>query len=229
MAQTREPHLLLLADDVCPVSLDDIAPDMASGRRRLLSVGEKMLGDLSFAGAPLHKIAYAAGLAKKNAVQYHFGGIEGLADAIFAVRQAYIGQRRRELLDRAAARDLLDSVTALLEALYLPMAEQVDAEGRNSYVRFFMQYFVRPGYHAHLDRRMTPQGGPSQEIYQRLSGILGMEYEAVASHIYLLGFPVYAALLERDGQERDARHDIAHTISRAVRLIEPSVLGPRRD
>jgi hypothetical protein len=68
----------------------------------------------------LQEIATVAGQANQYAVQHHFGDLDRLIRAIFALRLRWIHYRRADLLVRVAQLGLLDSVGTLLEALFVP-------------------------------------------------------------------------------------------------------------
>jgi AcrR family transcriptional regulator len=190
--------MLILADAILPRSLDDIGGRETPTRLRLIAAGEKMLGEEGFKGAALHRIAHAAGQKNKYAIQYHFGDLEGLVDAIFALRLKWVEQRRRDLFECARERGLLDSLPALLETLLLPMAEQVDDEGRHSYARFWLQHMARPlrpdDAHAQTRRRR----GPVEYVHVEIARMLELDTETVALRMHLIGSMIYWALIDRD-------------------------------
>lgn len=210
--------MLLLAASAEPMTIDQIVPNELATRRSLVAMGERLFGEHGLEGAALHKIAFAAGQANKYAVQYHFGGQQGLLDTIFTWRQQAMDARRAALLEQVDARAENLNAAALLEALYLPMAEQVDDRGRHSYARFALQYLSRPNYDHYADPRTQPHTGPTGEIYARLAELLSLDYSELTARLHLTNFMMYAALLERDGRAQDeaATISIGDTIARIV-------------
>ncbi|MGE4323668.1 MAG: hypothetical protein AB7E60_11655 [Sphingobium sp.] len=221
--------MLLLASTAEPVTIDHIAPGELATRRSLVAAGERLFGEHGLEGAALHKIAFAAGQANKYAVQYHFGGQQGLVDTIFAWRQRAMDMRRAALLDQAVVLGKSNDITALLEALYLPTAEQVDGRGRHSYARFALQYLSRPNYDHYSDPRTQPHTGPTGKIYGHLASVLALDYAELTARLHLTNYMMYAALLERDGRAREdvAPVSIDNTVARMTPFVA-AVMASRR-
>jgi AcrR family transcriptional regulator len=124
-------------------------PKLAPGieaRARILDAAEQLLGEHGLDGASLREISAAAGQANTSAVQYHFGGKEGLVAAIITRRRESFKPRRRALLADIEARGKLGDARELLHVFLLPLAEATDAKGRHVYARFFIQYLVQLRY-----------------------------------------------------------------------------------
>lgn len=112
-------------------------------RRALMATAERMLGDLGIEGASLHAIARAAGQANKYAVQYHFVDKAGLIREILGSRLAAIELRRGALMAQADRAGALGDLRTLVEAMFLPLVEQVDDDGRRSFARFLLQFHTQ--------------------------------------------------------------------------------------
>ncbi|MDT3442920.1 helix-turn-helix domain-containing protein [Pseudofrankia sp. BMG5.37] len=127
---------------------DDLSVARTGGatRQALLVTAERMFGDLGIDAVSLLAIVREAGLGNKNAIQYHFGSKEGLIKAIIRSRAERIEQRRAELLVDAAAAGRLSDVGTLVEAMFLPVADQVDAAGQYTFARFLLQFLNHPGF-----------------------------------------------------------------------------------
>lgn len=125
---------------------DELSATRAGTRRALLVTAERMFGDLGIDAVSLLAIAREAGQGNKNAVQYHFGSKEGLIRAIIRARADRIEQRRAELLVEAGAAGQLSDVGTLVEAMFLPVIDQVDADGRYTFARFLLQFLNHPGF-----------------------------------------------------------------------------------
>lgn len=91
----------------------------SDARGRILDVAETEFADHGFAGASLRRIAEQAGVAAAL-VHYHFGGKEGLFDAVVERRAEFVNRRREEAL--AALPD-----AGLEEVLYALMRPAVEA------------------------------------------------------------------------------------------------------
>jgi len=122
-----------------------LAPGIEA-KTRILDAAELLLGERGLEGASLREISAAAGQANTSAVQYHFGGKEGLIAALIAREVDRFEPRRRELLAAIEARGKPADVREVLKVLFLPLAEASDANGRHVYARFLMQFFVQIRY-----------------------------------------------------------------------------------
>jgi AcrR family transcriptional regulator len=115
-------------------------------RARILDAAEQLLGDRGLDGASLREIAAAAGQGNTSAVQYHFGGKDGLVAALIAREVERFEARRLELLAAVEERGQPADVRDVLKVLFLPFAEETDANGRHVYARFLLQYIVQIRY-----------------------------------------------------------------------------------
>lgn len=102
-------------------------------RDRLMAAGERLIGAKGINGVSLEEIARAAGQANKYAVQYHFGGREGLVQHILDTRLAAVEARRAEMLAETDPHE----TAAIVAAFVLPLAE-LGADG--VFPRFLLQF-----------------------------------------------------------------------------------------
>jgi AcrR family transcriptional regulator len=107
--------------------------DLHPTRGALIAAGERLFAERGLHGESLREIGVAAGQRNNNVTQYHFGSKEGLVRAIFEYRSTIVNERRLQLLEAFEEAGSTD-VRALIEAFFLPLAEQI--EQANSYVRF---------------------------------------------------------------------------------------------
>ena len=87
---------------------------------RLLRAAELEMAAHGIYGADLKVIQAVAGQRNKSAINYHFGGRDGLVEAIGVAHRADIDRRRTALLDRLEAdgtTDLGALAAALVELL----------------------------------------------------------------------------------------------------------------
>lgn len=103
-------------------------------RERLMAAGERLIGVKGIDGVALEEIARAAGQANKYAVQYHFGGREGLVQQILDTRMAAVEARRAALLADGDPGD----VAAIVAAFVLPLAE-LGGDG-GAFPRFLLRF-----------------------------------------------------------------------------------------
>jgi AcrR family transcriptional regulator len=112
-------------------------------RAQLAVVAERLFAERGIEAVSLREIGATAGQRNNSVAQYHFGGRQGLIDAIFELRMAPIDRRRHAMLDEMARSDRLGDVRALCEALVLPLVFALDEqEGYCYYARFLAQVYT---------------------------------------------------------------------------------------
>jgi AcrR family transcriptional regulator len=105
--------------------------DAASTREQLLDAGQRLFAEQGAFRAPLKQVVDAAGQRNASALHYHFGGREGLLDAILARYNEPIEAERKVLLDRLHDAGSDDDVRALVTTVVVPLAGQLDTpDGR---------------------------------------------------------------------------------------------------
>ena len=93
----------------------------ASARERILREAERVFGDSGFDGAPMRRIADAAGVPVAL-ISYHFGSKDGLYRAVFDRRAPTIVEQRLAGLAIAMSETDLDRrLELVVKALVLPM------------------------------------------------------------------------------------------------------------
>src|SRR4051812_29870107 len=100
---------------------------------RLVESAEHLVAAQGVEGASMRQIAIDAGQANKNVVQHYFGSKDELIVAVIKHRVQQM-EAARALLAEAAGNSR--DVRALLELLYLPMAELMERDERCQYARF---------------------------------------------------------------------------------------------
>ena len=119
-------------------------------------------------GVSLRQICEAAGTRNNSAVQYHFGGKEGLIQAILEFRIPGIAHRRRLLVAQAPPGDL----RRVVEAHLLPTVEL--AESPDSYYATFLEQLQEFGLDEHPFTRLPEALQAHHHDYIRsLQGLLG--------------------------------------------------------
>lgn len=114
-------------------------PKRTRTRESIVEVAERLWGERGIDAVSLREISAAVGLSNPASVQYHFGGRDELIRAIYAKRLPLIDARRRQLLDAARSHSRTPDLGSLLDCLFRPLLEQVDAGGRHSYASFLRQ------------------------------------------------------------------------------------------
>jgi AcrR family transcriptional regulator len=211
---------LALALPLMPVTMSEIPGPETASKRKLITAGERLLGLKGFGGVALQEIASTAGQANKYAVQYHFGDLDGLIRAIFSIRLRWIHERRAMLLDRARSLGLIDDVDALLEALFVPLAEQIDADGHHSYARFWLQYTARPGYDASNDSLFSIKDTPAEQLFVHLADALRIAGSLAHDRFGVQFSVLIYALIDRDNRRnRGEGPALDLVLVRAIRSV----------
>jgi len=117
----------------------------ADTRDKLVLAAERLFAEKGIDTVSLREINRAAGQKNVAALHYHFGTRDALLTAIFERRMAGINRRRVAMLDAMEAEGPVTEVRAVVAAMVLPLAEQLDppAQGQN-YVRFLAQAMSDP-------------------------------------------------------------------------------------
>lgn len=114
-------------------------------RDKLVAAAERLFAERGADNVSLREINRAAGQKNVAALHYHFGSRRALMVAIFERRMTGINQRRLEMLEDIAAAGREGDVRAIVEAMILPLAEQLSDPARGShYVRFLAQAVADP-------------------------------------------------------------------------------------
>jgi AcrR family transcriptional regulator len=73
------------------------APTVVTTRDRLLRAAETLFAQKGIAYTPAREIVRAAGQRNESALQYHFGGLTGLIDALWAERGSQVNVEREAM------------------------------------------------------------------------------------------------------------------------------------
>ncbi len=92
--------------------------------------------------ASLREIAATAGQRNHHAVQYHFGSRAALVQAVFDHRMIQMERTREGLLNSARATGAPIDTRTLVEAIFLPQIDLIDAQGDHSYAAFLSEYLM---------------------------------------------------------------------------------------
>lgn len=144
-------------------------PRREATRTALIVKAEALIAEFGVDGVSLRQIGVAIGSANNNAVAYHFGGKEELITAIYHYRLPGIEARRAELLAMADVMFARDKLLGLVDALWRPLYEQENEDGKHSYAAFlagvarsgwaWTRYSLGENYHcvvAMIVERMRP-------------------------------------------------------------------------
>lgn len=108
---------------------------------RMIDAAERLAAERGLAGLTVQAVQEAAGQRNKSAVQYHFGGRQGLVDALLAARMAPPSRRRTSML---LALGGAPGTRELVEVLVVPLIESVLARRPSYWARFLIQAIGDP-------------------------------------------------------------------------------------
>lgn len=118
---------------------------MSETRTRLLDAAERLFAARGIHATSAREIVSAAGQRNESAIQYHFGGRDGLIDALHARRLGEVQSVRLMLLDRIEATSERPAVGDLVRVCAGPVAERCrDDAGFRDYLRVFGQLALSP-------------------------------------------------------------------------------------
>jgi len=143
-------------------------------RDQLVSSAETLFAARGLDGVSLSEITRAADQRNASALNYHFGGKEGLLAAILEKHQPALDEERRRMLEKFESIEDA-SLRGLVEVLVLPLAAKLDdPDGGPEYIRVMAQLIGSPT-HSFLTRgtRGMHAGGSRlmRAISQRLANL----------------------------------------------------------
>lgn len=123
-------------------------------REALILAGERLFALEGLDNVSLRQINSAAGQRNSSASHYHFGSKESLLRAIYEYRMEQTDIGRRTRLDQLVAEGRQHDVRGLLEAMIMPLVEQIDqTEGGRHFIRFVAQLYGHPSLNLGLFMR----------------------------------------------------------------------------
>ena len=115
-------------------------------RDKLVTAAERLFAEHGANNVSLREINRAAGQKNVAALHYHFGSRRALTVAIFERRMTGINQRRLAILKSIAESGRNDDIRSVVEAMVVPLAEQLSDPARGGhYVRFLAQAVADTG------------------------------------------------------------------------------------
>lgn len=198
-------------------------------RHALMVAGEYLMGEQGIDTPPLHIIAAEAGQSNKYAVQYHFGDREGLVHAIMLKRNEAIALRRAELGLEAASMDAIDDVEALVEAMFLPVIEQVGDREPSSYARLLMLWLTLPWCHDLMlvrdDVADDPQTAKLVALFEK--ALPRLAPEQVRWRLRIQARQVLNCLVEHDNLRRQGKAVVSETemIIETFRIVSAAMVA----
>lgn len=113
---------------------------MSAVRDALIDAAERLFAERGLHSVPLRDIAIAAGQRNSSVIQYYFGGRDGIVVEVFRRRIGEADRGRARFIAAIDRDGRGDDLSALVEALVLPIAALVrDGGPQGSYARFVEQ------------------------------------------------------------------------------------------
>lgn len=120
------------------------APSLKT-RLQLILAGETLFAERGIDSVSLRQINSAAGQKNSSAAHYHFGSRENLVQAIYAWRMEQVNERRLHYVRRLEEAGREQDVRALVEAIVLPIVDEIrESENGSHYIRFIAQLVGHP-------------------------------------------------------------------------------------
>jgi AcrR family transcriptional regulator len=114
-------------------------------RRRILDQAELLYGARGVDGVSLREIRIAAGQRNTSALQFHFGGVDGLLRALAERHMPVIGARQERLRADLRASGRHVDPEALVEIMVRPWTDYVTrGPGARSWIRIAAELAARP-------------------------------------------------------------------------------------
>jgi AcrR family transcriptional regulator len=174
-------------------------------RTKILEVAERLYAERGIDGVSLREIGAAAGQRNTAAVHYHFGGREGLVQALFEDRYERLEARRAAMLAELDGRAGPADVRELVAVLVLPFVEHPDGAGH--WVRFVARLHEDPRYNPFAADGRTPRVGyaaraeaiaASNDASARIAQAIGLDEAERVARMFLVTTMVVHAVADRE-------------------------------
>ncbi len=114
----------------------------------MIRAAERVFADRGVDNATVREILAAAEVSNSSALQYHFGSREQLVKLVFAAHAARVDEHRAPLVSALQARPTPPTVTQLVGAVVLPLAEQLRTDSGRDCLRAIVHIRERGGLRA---------------------------------------------------------------------------------
>ena len=108
-------------------------------REKLITIGQHLFAEQGVFRVPLRTVIDRAGQKNTSALHYHFGGREGLLNAIVERHNAGIEAERAAMLDAIRATGQTGDIRVVVRAFVLPFARKLETEGGREFLRVIAQ------------------------------------------------------------------------------------------
>ncbi len=190
-------------------------------RDKLIVAGQRLFADQGVFRVSLRLVVDQAGQKNASALHYHFGGRDGLLQAIIQHHNESIETERAEMLATVRLREGTEDVTSLVRAVILPFARKLDTADGREFLRIIVQ--LSDLFDAwHVQAPQTP--AQAQTAFLMLAAALdGLPAEVRHERVTMFLMLVSNALALRARQIELARTLHVSTEAFIANLIDMSV------
>ena len=108
-------------------------------RDKLITHGQRLFAEQGVFSVPLRLVVEQAGQKNSSALHYHFGGREGLVQAIIERHNEGIEAERAEMLRVLRVNEETSDIPALVCALVLPFSRKLETTDGREFLRIIAQ------------------------------------------------------------------------------------------
>jgi AcrR family transcriptional regulator len=108
-------------------------------RDKLIVHGQRLFAEQGVFRVPLRLVVEQAGQKNSSALHYHFGGREGLLQAILERHNETIEAERAEMLAALRADHRTNDIAAITRSIVLPFARKLDTADGREFLRIVAQ------------------------------------------------------------------------------------------
>jgi AcrR family transcriptional regulator len=208
-----------------------LMPSSSDAKSAMIAVAERMFAERGIHEVSMRDVAAAAGQRNNSAVQYHFGGRDGLVLAVFRYRMGQINIARLTYLDDIDSSGRTDTVRALVEAFIYPLADFLATADGSNYARFIAR--VSPSVDTQsVEFREVSEA--NNEVVSRLTRTLNHLSRRVAvERIDLMSNMTVAALAVFEQRREEGnpvvKADFDTTVDHLVDLMVAALLAPQSE
>jgi len=117
-------------------------PVQESSRERLIAAAERLFAERGIDSVSLREILRESGVKHSTAIQYHFGGKDGVVAAVLADHYARVDTRRGAMIDQLVAENR-DDLRVVASALVRPLAAELGDERGRFFLQIYSQMVLR--------------------------------------------------------------------------------------
>ncbi|MEH6592596.1 MAG: helix-turn-helix domain-containing protein [Halioglobus sp.] len=179
-------------------------PTLSPAQEALLQAAERLLAEKGLGAVSTREIAREAGQKNHSAVNYHFGSMDGLIEAVLDYRMVPLNEHRRMLLAELTATGKEGDLRSLVSLIVEPLANELLRPAEDSgYLRLLAQLMSVGEWqslftvHPHRSSVLLESGAYLQAIMRET-----LPDEIVLERLRLLGLHAINAVTEWDGMVR---------------------------